>query len=120
MNKKELEFFRKRLTRQLEELVQKSDATVVGLLDSTVRSADPIDRTSLELERDLTLRMLDRESRLIIKIKKALKKIDDRTFGICEVCGEEIDRERLKSRPVTDLCIGCKLRQEKMERLTCE
>jgi DnaK suppressor protein len=120
MTKKELEFFRKILTRQLEELVRKSDATLVGLLDSTVRSPDPIDRSSLELERDLTLRMLDRENRLIIKIKKALTKIDDQTFGICEFCGEEIDRERLKSRPVTDLCIGCKTRQERMERLTCE
>ena len=120
MKKKELEFFRKMLKQQLEELTQRSDATIAGLLDSTVNSADPLDRTSLELERDFTLRMLDRENKLIIKIKKALGKIEDQTFGICEVCGEGIDIERLRLRPVTELCIGCKIHQEKLEKLTCE
>ena len=51
MKKKELEFFRKMLKQQLEEFTQKSDATIVGLLNSTISSADPLDRTSLELER---------------------------------------------------------------------
>ncbi|HSN24101.1 MAG TPA: hypothetical protein VLS45_08030, partial [Methylomicrobium sp.] len=46
----------------------KSDAAIAGLLDSTVTSADPLDRTSLELERDFTLRMLDRENKLMLKI----------------------------------------------------
>jgi DnaK suppressor protein len=120
MKKKELEFFRKILKQQLEELTQRSDATIAGLLNSTVNSADPLDRTSLELERGFTLRMLDRENRLIAKIKNNLHKIEDQSFGICEVCGEEIDIERLKLRPVTELCIGCKIHQEKLEKLTCE
>ncbi len=70
MKKRELEFFRKTLKQQLRELTQKSDATIAGLLDSTVTSAEPLDRTSLELERDFTLRMMDRENKLILKIKK--------------------------------------------------
>ena len=117
MKKKELEFFRKMLKQQLEELTQKSDATIAGLLNSTVNSADPLDRTSLELERDFTLRMLDRENRLIMKIKKTLQKIEDQSFGICEVCGEEIDIERLKLRPVTELCIGCKIIKKSLKSL---
>ncbi len=120
MKKRELEFFRKMLERQLEELTRKSDAAIAGLLNSTVISADPLDRTSLELERDFTVRMLDRESKLIAKIEKALQKIDDLTFGICESCGEEIDIKRLKFRPVTELCIDCKNHQEKLEKLYCE
>jgi DnaK suppressor protein len=120
MKKKELEIFRKLLKQQIEELTQKSDAAITGLLNSTVNSADPLDRTSLELERNLTLRMLDRENKLIMKIKKALEKIEDQTFGICEICGDEIDTERLKLRPVTELCIGCKIHQERLEKLTCE
>jgi DnaK suppressor protein len=120
MKKRELEFFRKMLKQQLRELTQKSDAAIAGLLESTVTSADPLDRTSLELERDFTLRMLDRENKLILKIKKGLEKIEDQTFGICEVCGEEIDIERLKLRPVTELCIDCKTHQERLEKLTCE
>ena len=120
MKKRELEFFHKILKQQLEELTQKSDAAIARLLDSTVTSADPLDRTSLELERNFAFRMLDRENKLIIKIKKALEKIEDQTFGICEVCSEEIDLERLKLRPVTELCIDCKTHQEKLERLICE
>jgi DnaK suppressor protein len=120
MRKREVEFFRKNLKMQLEELTQKSDAAIADLLNSTVNSADPLDRTSLELERDFTLRLLDRENKLIVKIKKALGKIDDGSFGICENCSDEISIERLKLRPVTELCIGCKTHQERLERLTCE
>jgi DnaK suppressor protein len=119
MKKKERELFRKMLKRQLEELTRKSDLALAGLLDSTVHSADPLDRASEQFERDLALRMLDRDNKLIMKIKKALKKIDDESFGICEGCGEEIDLERLKLRPVTELCIGCKTHQERLEKLTC-
>jgi len=64
--------------------------------------------------------MLDRENKLSMKIKKALQKIDEKTFGICEVCGEEIDIKRFKLRMVTARCVGCKIRQEKLEKLTCE
>jgi len=120
MKKREFEFFRKMLKHQLEELTRKSDAAIVELLNSTVTSADPLDRTSLELERDFALRMLDRENKLIVKIKKALGKIEDQTFGICENCGDEIDIERLKLRPVTELCADCKTHQERLEKLTCE
>jgi DnaK suppressor protein len=120
MKKKDLDFFRKMLERRLEELLEKSDDTIADLLNFTVSAPDPLDRTSLEVNRDFTVRMLDRESKLMAKIKKALQKIDDRTFGVCEVCGEEIDMERLKLRPVTELCIDCKTYQEKFEKLYCE
>jgi DnaK suppressor protein len=120
MKKRELVFFRNMLKQQLQEMTEKSDAAIAGLLESTVTAADPLDRTSLERERDLTLRMLDRENKLILKIKKALEKIEDQTFGTCEECGEEIDIKRLKLRPVTELCIGCKTHQERLEKLICE
>lgn len=120
MKTKDLVFFRKILSRQLEEMTHKSDAAVSELLTSVAVSADPVDQAELDLERNLTIRMLDRENKLIMKIQKALRKIEDGTFGICEVCGQKIDIERLKSRPVAELCIDCKIRQEKLERLTCE
>jgi DnaK suppressor protein len=120
MRKKDLIFFRKILSRRLEELTHKSDAAVAELLTSVAASADPVDQAELHLERNYAIRMLDRENKLIVKIQKALRKIEDQTFGICEICGQKIDIERLKSRPVTELCISCKTHQEKMERLTCE
>jgi DnaK suppressor protein len=63
------------------------------------------------------LRIRDRERKLISKIKEALDRLDQGTFGICEECGEDISEERLKARPVTTLCINCKKRQENEERL---
>lgn len=119
MRKNDLERFRRVLNRQLEELNRKSDDALAGLLNSAIHSADPLDRVSEQLEREFALRMLDRENKLIRKIKKALQKIEDQSFGICEGCGDEIDMERLKLRPVTELCIGCKTRQERLEKLTC-
>jgi DnaK suppressor protein len=53
---------------------------------------------------------------LIKKIKKALERIENGTFGICETCGEEITVKRLKARPVTSQCIECKSKEEALEK----
>jgi DnaK suppressor protein len=46
-----------------------------------------------------------------------MERIDTGTYGICELCGEEISEARLKARPVTTLCIECKRKQENEEKL---
>jgi DnaK suppressor protein len=61
--------------------------------------------------------MRDRERKLITKIKEALERIENGTYGICEECEEEIFEGRLNARPVTKLCIDCKSRQESDERI---
>jgi len=120
MKKKELDFFRETLKKQLEHLARKSEGSIAVLLNATVASADPLDRAALESERELAVHMMERDKKLMVKIKKALQKIDDRTFGICEECEEAIDIARLKLRPVTELCIQCKKQQERVEKLTCD
>jgi DnaK suppressor protein len=120
MNKKSLNFFRAMMQMQLDQLVRKSDGALSELLHATVRSADPVDRAALELERNLAVHMMKRDRNMTMKIQKALRKIDNGTFGICEECGEEIDLDRLKLRPIAELCIGCKKQQERMEKSTCE
>src|SRR5690348_15309518 len=77
---------------------------------------DPTDRASLEGNRNLTLRIRDRERKLIVKIDEALGRIDDGSYGKCEECGQDIGIARLKARPVTTLCIECKSLQEAQER----
>jgi len=77
---------------------------------------DPTDRASMESDRNFTLRIRDRERKLIAKIREALERIEDGTFGHCEMCDDEISIERLKARPVTTLCIECKRRQEAQEK----
>ena len=117
MDQKDLEFFRKLLNKMLEEAQQKGDVTLEEMTDSKEVFADPADRATAESDRAFTLRIRDRERRLIRKIQSALQRIDDGTYGICEECGEEIGVARLKARPVTRLCINCKAKQEEDETL---
>jgi len=118
MEKKNFEFFRHLLTQWLEELLNRDDDTVEELLDSQENLADPLDRVSVESERIWTLRIRDRESILIKKIRQSLEDIETGEYGICEDCGEDISIERLKARPVTSFCIRCKTKRESVERLT--
>jgi len=118
MEKKDLEFFRNLLTQWLEELLNRADDTVEELSDSQENLADPLDRASVESDRIWTLRIRDRESMLIKKIRQSLEDIENGEYGICEDCGEDISIERLKARPVTSFCIRCKTRRESAEKLT--
>lgn len=117
MDHNDIEYFRKLLTGRLEEAQQNGDLTIEELTGSNEVFADPADRATAESDRAFTLRLRDRERRLIRKIQGALKRIEDGTYGVCEECGEDISLARLKARPVTRLCINCKARQEEDEHL---
>jgi DnaK suppressor protein len=117
VNKKKTEYFRKLLNQRLDELLGEATKTVSGMTDQGESFPDPTDRASMESDRNFTLRIRDRERKLIGKIKDALYRIEDGTFGICEECGEEISMKRLEARPVTTLCISCKKKQENEEKL---
>jgi DnaK suppressor protein len=116
MNQRDLKLFRKLLGEKMSELLAEADRTVDGMTDAKENFPDPTDRASLESNRNFTLRIRDRERKLIAKIKEALARIDDGSYGKCEDCGENIGIERLKARPVTTLCIDCKSLQEAEER----
>lgn len=116
MKKKDIEYFREFLTNRLEELLSQADNTVSGMTAPKENFPDPTDRASLEADRNFMLRIRDREHKLIKKIKKALERIDNGTFGICESCGEDISIKRLKARPVTSQCIDCKSKEEALEK----
>jgi DnaK suppressor protein len=116
MKKEEMDVFKAQLTQRLEELLSQADETVTGMTAQKENFPDPTDRASLESDRNLMLRIRDREAKLIKKIKKALERIENGSFGICETCGEEISIERLKARPVTTQCIECKTKEEALEK----
>ena len=116
MKKKDIQYFKEFLTNRLEELLSQADNTVMGMTDPKENFPDPTDRASLEADRNFMLRIRDREHKLIKKIKKALERIENDTFGICETCGDDISIERLKARPVTTQCIDCKTKEEAMEK----
>jgi DnaK suppressor protein len=119
LSKENLEYFRGILQRQLDELVKGAERTVDEMTGAEGKASfpDPADRASMESDRNFELRIRDRERKLISKIRGALEKIDDGTFGICEVCGEPIDFKRLEARPVTNHCIDCKTDEEEEEKI---
>jgi DnaK suppressor protein len=108
------------LTQKINELLSEAGKTVSEMTNGKENYPDPTDRASLESDRNFELRIRDRERKLIMKMQEAIKRIDDGTFGICEVCGGPISEKRLMARPVTTLCIDCKTKQEKMEKLKGE
>ena len=115
VNPEQLEIIRARLNGMLEDLEGEVSSTVNVMRAAGGAFPDPTDRATVESDRTLTLRIRDRERKLRNKIEDALARMQDGTFGICEVCEEEIDFKRLEARPVTTLCINCKSEQEQDE-----
>jgi DnaK suppressor protein len=116
MEKEELEEFRQLLISQMQELLSQAGYTVQDMAGHKESFPDPTDRASAETDRNFMLRIRDREAKLIKKIKEALERIENGTFGICDECGEDISFERLKARPVTTQCIDCKRKKEAEEK----
>lgn len=117
MNPERLEYFRHLLQERINELLNEAEKTRNVMTGSGAAAfPDPTDRAALETDRNYTLRIRDRERKLIMKIREALDRIEAGTYGICEVCGGEISEKRLLARPVTTMCIQCKSRMEALER----
>ena len=116
LSEKNKKYFKKWLTQRLNESVGKACDTLTDISDLKNRLSDEVEQSSLSSDMGFTLRIRDREAKLIGKIRDALERLEDGTFGICEECGEEIPLKRLMARPVTTLCIECKKAQEGEER----
>jgi DnaK suppressor protein len=117
VNKATLKKFRTLLTDKRDEILKKAKQTLEqDMALDTDDLPDEMDLASSEYLQSFTFRLRGREKSFLDKIEKALKKIDEGTFGVCEECGEEISVKRLEARPETTLCIRCKEDQERMEK----
>jgi RNA polymerase-binding transcription factor len=116
MRKRELERYRMMLRGQLVSLIGHGEAAVHEMVGEGEEIPDPNDRATVEEERNWSLRLCDRDRRLIGKIQDALDRLETGTFGSCTRCGGAISSARLRARPVTDLCIECKTESERAER----
>ena len=94
----------------------RAGTNIGSLTDERETPADTIDMATLESNRDFTLRLADRERRLVHKIRQALKRLNDGEYGICVACGEDISERRLMARPMATHCIDCKTEAEMLER----
>ena len=117
MNAKMKEYFRQILVNWKDELLKESSQTLNNL-QNVENSAKPdlTDRASDEIDRTFELRTRDRERKLINKIKAALKRIEDGTYGYCEETGEPISLKRLQARPVATLSLEAQENHEKAEK----
>lgn len=118
MNKKQLNEFKILLQNKKSLILKEATKTMNKELKiSKEEMADTMDRSAVETDHNFLLRLRDRERKLLKKINDSLKRIENGSFGICNLCDEEIGEMRLKARPMATLCIACKEEQEKKEKL---
>ena len=111
-------FFRMKLQEWRKDLVRaNNEALYNGSLDDNSISADIVDQASSYTEKNVEMRAINRQIKLITKIDGALKKIQDGTYGFCEDTGEPIGLKRLMARPVATLCIAAQEKHEKEEKV---
>ena len=116
MNEAQLAFFKQRLLELRAQLLTNADDTGQHLRENEV-TTDPSDRATLEEEYTLELRTRDRERKLLKKVEKSLKMIDDGRYGYCEETGEPIGVPRLLARPTATLSLEAQERRERVQRL---
>lgn len=117
MNQKDLKRFKQLLEDSKREVLQRARKTLADEATfDTDDLPDEIDLASSEYQQSMVFRLRDREKYLLEKIDKALGRIADGSYGICEECDEDISVKRMEARPVTTLCIRCKEEQEKEEK----
>ena len=111
-------YFKKKLTEWKREIVRANNAALYNnSLDDNSTSADMVDQASSYTEKNVEMRAINRQIKLISKIDQALKKIKDGTYGYCEETSEPIGIKRLMARPIAILCIAAQEKHEKEEKV---
>ncbi|MCC6868533.1 MAG: RNA polymerase-binding protein DksA [Burkholderiales bacterium] len=116
MSEAQLAFFRAKLVELRDQLLQNADNTGEHLRENEI-TTDPSDRATLEEEYTLELRTRDRERKLLKKVEKSLRMIDDGSYGWCEETGEPIGVARLIARPTATLSLEAQERRERVQKL---
>ena len=118
MCEKHKAYFKRKLTEWKSEIIKaNNEALYNNSMDDNSTSADMVDQASSYTEKNVEMRAINRQIKLISKIDKALKKIKDGTYGFCEETGEPIGIKRLIARPIATLCISAQEKHEKEEKV---
>ena len=111
-------YFKKKLTEWKSEIIKaNNEALYNNSLDDNSTSADIVDQASSYTEKNVEMRAINRQIKLISKIDSALKRIKDGTYGFCQETAEPIGLKRLMARPVATLCIAAQEKHEKEEKV---
>ena len=118
MGEKHLIFFKIKLTEWKKELVKANNQALYnGSMDDNSVSADIVDQASSYTDKNVEMKAINRQIKLISKIDQALIRIKDKTFGFCAETAEPIGLKRLMARPVAHLCIAAQEKHEKDEKV---
>ena len=118
MCEKHKAYFKKKLTNWKTEIIRSNnEALYNSSIDDNSSSADIVDQASSYTEKNVEMRAINRQIKLISKIDQAIKKIKDNTYGYCEETGEPIGIKRLIARPIATLCIDAQEKHEKEEKV---
>ena len=111
-------FFKKKLIEWKNEIIKSnSEGLYLSDIDHEISSADIVDQASSETEKTVKMRTLNRQIKLLSKIDKAIKRIDDNTYGYCQETGDPIGLKRLIVRPIATLSIEAQEKHEKNEKI---
>ena len=115
---KHLAFFKNKLSEWKADLVKtNNEALYNSSMDDNSTSADIVDQASSYTEKNVEMRAINRQIKLISKIESALKRIQDGTYGFCDETGDPIGLKRLMARPVATLSIEAQEKHEKEEKV---
>ena len=111
-------YFKKRLIEWRKEIIEINNKSLyLNDIDHEISSPDIIDQASSQTEKTVEMRTINRQRKLISKIDKAIKRINDNTYGYCEETGEPIGVKRLIARPIATLSIEAQEKHEKNEKV---
>jgi len=111
-------YFKKRLTEWKNEIIEiNSKGLYLNDVDHEISSPDVLDQATSQTEKNVEMRTLNRQIKLLSKIDKAIKKIENNTYGFCEETGEPIGLKRLIARPIAQLTIEAQEKHEKNEKI---
>ena len=111
-------YFKKKLIEWRNEIVESNTKGLyLNEVDREISSADIVDQASSQTEKTVEMRTLNRQIKLLSKINKAIKRIDNDTYGYCEETGEPIGIKRLIARPIATLSIEAQEKHEKNEKI---
>ena len=111
-------YFKKKLTDWRNEIVESNTKGLyLNNVDHEISSADIIDQASSQTEKTIGMRTLNRQIKLVSKIDKAIKRIENDTYGYCDETGEPIGLKRLIARPIATLSIEAQEKHEKNEKI---
>ena len=118
MNAKQKAYFKKRLIEWKNEVMASNTKSLYfNEVDHEISSPDVVDQASSQTEKTVEIRTLNRQRKLLSKIDKAIKKIQNNTYGYCEETGEPIGVKRLIARPIATLSIEAQQKHEKNEKI---